>query len=83
MEDFISFLAFIFGMIIAAFAAVFLIVVFMYYGGSKPACEQYARLTGAEISTEFWGASCLVKQDGRWVDYDVAVKNKQEIKISK
>ena len=71
-----------------AIAGTILIVVFgvstiSYYTVTKPACEQYGRLTGAEISTQYAGAGCLVKYEGRWVDYDVAVKAKQEIKVMK
>lgn len=45
-----------------------------YLAAVRPACEQYARMQNTEVSTQFFGAWCLVKQDGRWLDYDAAVK---------
>lgn len=62
-------------------AIIFVTSAMIYYGVTKPACEQYGRLTNSEISTQFFGAGCLVKFEGRWVDYDVAVAKKQEITV--
>lgn len=82
MHDLIEFLASVAGIIAAFLAGVFLLALGIYYLGTKPACEQYARLESVAISTQFFGAGCLVKYEGRWVDYDVAVSKKQEIKVS-
>lgn len=82
MEDFFEFLCFAVGIVVGGIGLIFGISVLVYYAGTKPACEEYSRLTGAEISTNFFGAGCLVKYEGRWVDYDVAVSRKQEIKVT-
>lgn len=63
-------------------AVIFGIIVFAYYGTEKPACEQYGRLSGNEISTQFFGNWCLVKYEGRWVDSWVARANKAELKVT-
>lgn len=82
MTDFLAFCAFIAGVILGIIALVFGLALMVYYAGTKPACEQYARLENKEISTQFFGAGCLVKYEGRWVDYSVAVEKKQEIKVT-
>lgn len=68
---------------ILSIAAMFCMAIsaIVYFGSQKPRCEQYARLEGSEISTQFFGSSCLVKYNGQWVDYNVAVSYKQEIKV--
>lgn len=78
MRDFFCFLT---AMLTALSLFIFGLLAFFHYAGTKPACEQYARLTGAEISTQFFGAGCLVKYQGRWVDYDTAVAKKHEITV--
>lgn len=76
-----EFLKFITAAILGVLALIMGLGAFIYYAGTKPACEQYSRITGAEISTQFFGAGCLVKYQGRWVHYDTAVAKKHEITI--
>ena len=76
-----DFLKFITAMIFGVLASIFGLGALIYYAGTKPACEQYSRITGVEISTQFFGAGCLVKYQGRWVDYDTAVARKHEITV--
>lgn len=83
MRDMFDFMVFVFGVIASIILLFFLLALGFYYGGTKPACEQYGRLEAKEISTQFFGAGCLVKYEGRWVDYSVAVEKKQEIKVTK
>lgn len=83
-EDFKGFAVFLAVLISGALLVcglVFGVGALVYYAEAKPACEQYGRLTGAEISTQFIGASCLVEYQGRWVDYGTAVAKKQEITL--
>lgn len=83
MDTFFEVLAGFVALLLLIFAIIFGTCALTYYAGAKPACEQYGRLTGAEISTQFFGDGCLVKYEGRWVDYSVATQRKQEIKVAK
>jgi len=38
----------------------------------KPACYAYGKLSGQEVFYSL-GTSCIVKRDGEWVDYSVAI----------
>lgn len=82
MDTFKDVLFFFIGLLLFIFSVVIGICSIGYYGGTRPACEQYGRLTGAEISTQFFGDGCLVKYEGRWVDYSVATQKKSEVKVT-
>ena len=34
-------------------------------------CSKLSENTGWETKFKIWGGGCLVKQDGRWIPYDV------------
>lgn len=46
----------------------------------KPACAEYSVVSGQETFYSL-GTGCIVKRNGEWVDYGVAVGNKQEITL--
>lgn len=46
----------------------------------KPACFEYGKVSHQQVMFT-QGTSCLVRRDGEWVKFDVAVGKKQEITV--
>lgn len=61
-------------------AAVIFATVAYSWAIDRPACYAYGVVSQQSV---FWsiGTNCIVKQDGNWVDFQVATHRKQEITI--
>lgn len=80
LEDFFAFMMAIIGICIAIALAIGVPATGITYYVSKSQCTQYHNLTGNEVYFSL-STGCLTKQDGQWIDVEVATHNTSNVAV--